>query len=73
MELLKRYQVAEHEDGKWSVIDVGQQVSVGSQLITSILGLSDFEFNTAAEAQEVADELNGVNDYENANIDSVQG
>ena len=58
IEFLKEYQVAEHKDGKWSVCRISDQIAMGSQMSGSIT-LRAHGFNTAAEAQELADELNG--------------
>ena len=58
MEFLKKYQVSEHKDGLWSVVSTERQSSMGAQLIASI-SMRTHGFSTAAEAQEMADHLNG--------------
>ena len=58
IEFLKEYQVAEHKDGLWSVIKVGESSILGAQLNAKV-SMTAHGFNTAAEAQELANELNG--------------
>lgn len=58
IEFLKEYQVAEHKGGLWSVIKVGESSILGAQLNAKV-SMSTHGFSTAAEAQELADELNG--------------
>ena len=59
MDFLKEYQVAEHKDGLWSVVRVESQTVSGAQLISS-MHMRIHGFSTAAEAQELADEMNNT-------------
>jgi len=58
IEFPKKYQVIEHKDGQWSVVNVKNMTILGAQL-SGKFSMSSHGFNTAAEAQELADELNG--------------
>tara|TARA_B100001057_G_scaffold71365_2_gene65565 strand:+ start:2830 stop:3015 length:186 start_codon:yes stop_codon:yes gene_type:complete len=60
IEFLKDYQVAEHKDGLWSVIKVKNIKILGAQL-SGRFSMVSHGFNTAAEAQELADDLNKGN------------
>lgn len=57
MDLLKKYQVVEHNDGDWSVASINLQTLMGVNLIGEV-SIKEHGFSTAAEAQERADELN---------------
>lgn len=63
MEFFKKYQVIEHSDGSWSVVRVEDVSIMGAQQRASI-NVASYGFSTAAEAQELADDLNEEHGYE---------
>jgi hypothetical protein len=65
--MLKRYQVAEKQNNKWLVLIVQSQMEWSWQIRGSIDSIEDIEYNTAAEAQERANELNEEHGYEPTN------
>lgn len=58
MELFKEYQVVEHIDGQWSVVKISSRAVLGSHQQSAVIEVAAYSFNTAAEAQELADVLN---------------
>lgn len=61
--MLKKFQVVEKENDKWSVVELHTTISRGLESIGKF-ECGTVEFNTAAEAQELADELNEEHGYE---------
>ncbi len=61
--MLKKFQVAERGDGKWVIVCVSDQISLSWQIRGSIDAIGR-EYDFPSEAQERADELNGVKNEE---------
>lgn len=64
--MIKKYQVAEKQNGSWIILDIDNQLSMGWQCRGLFDALDEVEYSTAAEAQERADELNEDQGYESA-------
>ena len=64
--MLKKYQVAETKSDKWIVVKTCAEILTeeGNKIIGDIESIDYTEYNTAAEAQERADELNEEHGYE---------
>lgn len=60
--MLKKFQVVELNDGMFAVAFVEHQLSISSAFKCILVSHSDARYEYPAEAQEKADELNGVSD-----------
>lgn len=61
--MLKKYQVVEMASGKFRVAFIGRTVRCGKSFRCVILNHDTNEFEWSAEAQELADSLNGTKQY----------
>ena len=62
--MIKKYQVAEKQNGSWVVLEIDNQLSTGWQCRGLFDAIDGVEYNTAAEAQERAEDLNDEHGYE---------